>query len=231
MTIDANSLCTASCLALGCALHHYHIKCCKALHQTDTDAQFAHTKHHQSITLAISLLSMLLAHWHYAHTTKINELQTLTAMSQTLLHQLLSAILIAIALIDAKTQKIPLHATKLGTLIGLGCNSLGLYCPLKDALLGVLLGFFSLYTLNKCYHHLRKHNGIGLGDCHLLALIGAWTGWQTLCPIVGLASSMNLFVFATLCCLKKADKDTKLPFAPSLGIATLLLCCTKQMPH
>jgi len=61
--------------------------------------------------------------------------------------------------------------------------------------------------------------GMGYGDFKLLALIGAWGGWQVL-PLTLLLSSV-IGVVAGLCLLRvrKQSVGTAIPFGPYLAIA------------
>ena len=59
---------------------------------------------------------------------------------------------------------------------------------------------------------------MGFGDFKLLALLGAWMGWQMLPVIVLLSSFAGAVVGLSLIALGR-DKDLPIPFGPYLAIA------------
>ena len=46
------------------------------------------------------------------------------------------------------------------------------------ALIGVLVGGGLLYGIGEAYYRLRGVEGMGMGDVKMLAMIGAFLGWQ-----------------------------------------------------
>lgn len=66
------------------------------------------------------------------------------------------------------------------------------YPDLYSRLLGVCCGYLFLYVINLSYRHCRHREGIGEGDMKLLAAIGAWAGWQSLAPVIVIASAYAL---------------------------------------
>ena len=98
----------------------------------------------------------------------------------------------ALALIDWQHKILPNVLTQLLLWTGLLHSVFFESIASTDAILGAVLGYSFLWFL---YHMLRLitgKEGIGYGDFHLLAAIGAWLGWKAL-PI--------LLLLATLCCL------------------------------
>jgi leader peptidase (prepilin peptidase)/N-methyltransferase len=60
---------------------------------------------------------------------------------------------------------------------------------------------------------------MGYGDFKLLAMLGAWGGWQVL-PLTILLSSVVGAVLGTIMLrIQKADSGTTIPFGPYLAIA------------
>jgi leader peptidase (prepilin peptidase)/N-methyltransferase len=91
----------------------------------------------------------------------------------------------------------------------------------KDSLIGLLAGGVILYAVAVLYLLLRKQEGMGGGDIKLLAMIGAFLGWQSL-PFVLLMSSITgscigLLVLA----IKKKGADARIPFGPFLACSAL----------
>ena len=61
--------------------------------------------------------------------------------------------------------------------------------------------------------------GMGFGDFKLLALFGAWLGWQYLPLILILSSLVGAVVGTTMIFLVKRDRNLPIPFGPYLAAA------------
>lgn len=134
---------------------------------------------------------------------------------------LFCAALLVIIWIDVHHQIIPDVISLPGIIIGL---LFSIICPVlywKDSLFGVLAGGGILYAIALLYFLWRKIDGMGGGDIKLLAMIGAFLGWQAL-PFVILASSLSGTVVGLLAMIKqKKGGQTRIPFGPFLSIAAL----------
>jgi len=132
---------------------------------------------------------------------------------------LLSWGLLAMSLIDADHQLLP-DALVLPLLwLGLLVNSQGLFVPLSDALWGAALGYLSLWSIYWLFKLISGKEGMGYGDFKLLAMLGAWGGWQVL-PLTVLLSSLSGAVLGILWLrLRRQDSNSTLPFGPYLALA------------
>ncbi len=134
---------------------------------------------------------------------------------------LFCAALLVIIWIDIHHQIIPDVISLPGIVIGL---LFSLVCPLlywKDSLFGVLAGGGILYAIAWFYFLWRKVDGMGGGDIKLLAMIGAFLGWQSL-PFVILASSLSGTLVGLVAMIKqKKGGQTRIPFGPFLAISAL----------
>ena len=59
----------------------------------------------------------------------------------------------------------------------------------KDAIVGALAGYLSLWTVYQLFKLVTGKEGMGYGDFKLLAALGAWLGWQDL-PLIILMSAV-----------------------------------------
>ena len=66
---------------------------------------------------------------------------------------------------------------------------------------------------------LTGKEGMGYGDFKLLALFGAWLGWQSLPLIILLSSLIGAIVGIGLIVLRGRDRAQPLPFGPYLAAA------------
>lgn len=118
-------------------------------------------------------------------------------------------------------------------LLAMGIGGCALWYPnrLPDALTGAVLGFALLAVPYWAYLRWRGMIGLGLGDCKLLAAIGAWFGaW------LGIASIPYVLLTACLMAIGAAVFHTvwrergwhkmrqlKIPFAPYLSAGSVLV--------
>lgn len=132
---------------------------------------------------------------------------------------LLTWALIALSLIDADTQLLP-DAIVLPMLwLGLIANSFGLFTDMTSALWGAVLGYLSLWSVYWLFKLITGKEGMGYGDFKLLAMLGAWGGWQVL-PLTILLSSLVGAILGIIILKTRGDSNsTPLPFGPYLAIA------------
>jgi leader peptidase (prepilin peptidase)/N-methyltransferase len=134
---------------------------------------------------------------------------------------LFCAALLVIIWIDVRHQIIPDLISLPGIIIGFLFSFI---CPVlywMDSLFGILAGGGILYAIACLYFLWRKVDGMGGGDIKLLAMIGAFLGWQAL-PFVILASSLSGTVVGLLAMIKqKKGGQTRIPFGPFLSVAAL----------
>ena len=130
---------------------------------------------------------------------------------------LLSWGLLAMSLIDADHQLLPDSLVLPLLWIGLIVNSFGLFTTLGDALWGAVAGYLTLWTVFWLFKLVTGKEGMGYGDFKLLAMLGAWGGWQIL-PLTILLSSLVGAVLGVITLrLRNAETSTPIPFgAPSL---------------
>ncbi|KAF0866895.1 A24 family peptidase [Pseudomonas sp. LD120] len=127
--------------------------------------------------------------------------------------------LLAMSLIDADHQLLPDVLVLPLLWLGLIVNSFGLLVSLQDALWGTVLGYLCLWSVFWLFKLLTGKDGMGHGDFKLLAMLGAWGGWQIL-PLTLLLSSLVGAILGTLMLrLNRAKTSTPIPFGPFLAIA------------
>lgn len=131
--------------------------------------------------------------------------------------------LLAAGAIDLETQLLPDSITMPLLWSGLAFNLNGTFAPLGDCVIGAMAGYAVLRIVYQGFRHLTGREGLGYGDFKLLAVLGAWLGWQALPAILVLASSAAAIVGVILVVRGRASRDTPLPFGPYLATAGLLL--------
>ena len=127
--------------------------------------------------------------------------------------------LLALTMIDIDTQLLPDDLTLPLLWAGLIVNLAGLFAPLRDAVIGAVAGYLSLWTIYWLFKLIRGKEGMGHGDFKLLGALGAWLGWQVLPVIVLLSSVVGAVIGITLIVFKGRDNQAPLAFGPYLAIA------------
>ncbi|WP_106805185.1 A24 family peptidase [Pseudomonas sp. S5D5] len=156
--------------------------------------------------LASGLLCALVA-WHFGFGWQAAALM------------LLSCGLLAMSLIDADHQLLPDVLVLPLLWLGLIVNSFGLFTTLPDALWGAVIGYLSLWSVFWLFKLATGKDGMGHGDFKLLALLGAWGGWQILPMTLLMSSLVGVFCGLILMRMRKAQASTPMPFGPYLAIA------------
>ncbi|VXB29003.1 Leader peptidase / N-methyltransferase [Pseudomonas sp. 8AS] len=127
--------------------------------------------------------------------------------------------LLAMSLIDCDHQLLP-DALVLPLLwLGLILNHYGLFTSLEDALWGAVAGYLSLWSVYWLFKLLTGKEGMGYGDFKLLAMLGAWGGWQILPLTILLSSLVGAVLGVIMLRLRDQETSTPIPFGPYLAIA------------
>ncbi|MGR8951045.1 MAG: prepilin peptidase [Gammaproteobacteria bacterium] len=159
-----------------------------------------------AIELLTAILSALIA-WHYGYS-----LQTLFAL-------LLTWALIALSFIDIDHHLLPDSINLPVLWLGLLLSLFGLFTDAHASIIGAAAGYASLWIVYQVFKLATGKEGMGFGDFKLLALFGAWLGWQSL-PLIIILSSLTGAVFGIASIiLAKRDHSAPIPFGPYLAIA------------
>lgn len=137
--------------------------------------------------------------------------------SQMLFALFLSWSLLCLTFIDYDHQYLPDQITLPFLWLGLLLNLNGIYTDLPSALLGAVAGYLTLWTVYQVFKLVTKKEGMGFGDFKLLAMLGAWLGWQALPAIVLMSSVIGSIVGLGLIVFKQHDKAKPIPFGPYLA--------------
>lgn len=139
---------------------------------------------------------------------------------------LLTMALVAISMIDADTQLIPdsivLPLIWVGLLMSLFHPMTGsetLFIAPKEAIVGAVAGYLSLWTVYQLFKLVTGKEGMGYGDFKLLAALGAWLGWQQLPQIILMSAVVGAVVGISLMVVRKHERSVPIPFGPYLAAA------------
>ncbi|MEC7369727.1 MAG: A24 family peptidase [Pseudomonadota bacterium] len=135
---------------------------------------------------------------------------------QGMLACLLTYSLIALSQIDFETKLLPDDITLPILWLGLIANIYDTFTDLQSAVIGTVLGYLALWTVYQGFRVITGKEGMGFGDFKLLALLGAWLGWQALTFIILMSSIIGTLVGITLILLGR-DRNDAIPFGPYLA--------------
>ena len=131
---------------------------------------------------------------------------------------------LALAFIDQETGLLPDDLTLPLLWVGLLVNLSGGFVPLREAVIGAVAGYLSLWLVYWGYKLLTGKDGMGYGDFKMNAAVGAFLGWKML-PLVILLSSFVGLIFGALqmfAARGKWDAGFKFHFGPYIAIAALV---------
>ena len=131
---------------------------------------------------------------------------------------------IALAFIDQETGLLPDDLTLPLLWVGLVLNIGGAFVPLRDAVIGAVAGYLSLWLIYWGYKLATGKEGMGYGDFKMNAAVGAFLGWKML-PLVILLSSVVGLAFGALqmfAARGRWDAGFRFHFGPYIAIAALV---------
>ncbi len=164
------------------------------------------SKRYPLVELACGLLSGYVA-WHFGLSWQTGGMLLLTWG------------LLAMSLIDADHQLLPDVIVLPLLWLGLIANNYGLFANATDALWGAIAGYLSLWSVYWLFKLVTGKEGMGYGDFKLLAMLGAWGGWQILPLTILLSSLVGAILGIITLRLRKSEASTPIPFGPYLAIA------------
>lgn len=132
----------------------------------------------------------------------------------------LTACLIALSVIDLRTQLLPDAITLPLLWLGLLIAAISaLFCDVTSAIYGAAVGYLVLWLVYWLFKLIVGKEGMGYGDFKLLAALGAWLGWQSLLPIVLLSSAVGAVTGIVLIASGRLGRQMPMPFGPFLASA------------
>lgn len=94
------------------------------------------------------------------------------------------------------------------------------------AVIAALIGSMPIWWLRAAYFYIRGAEGMGLGDVKLMAIIGAFLGWQGAFGTLLMGSIGGAVIGVILAYRSQRGLKTALPFGVCLGAAALLILLT-----
>ncbi len=138
----------------------------------------------------------------------------------TLAAIILTWALIVLTMIDFDTQLLPDNITLPVLWLGIFISLIHISpTSLQSSVIGAIAGYLILWTVYQLFKLLTGKEGMGFGDFKLLALLGAWLGWQSLPLILLLSALTGAILGISLIIFRGRDKNIPIPFGPYLSAA------------
>jgi len=128
-------------------------------------------------------------------------------------------ILLGIAMTDARQYIIPDEFSWGGLVIGLLFSLAGGLPGLGTALVGAAVGFGLLWLVGTAGTWVFKEDAMGGGDIKMMAMVGAFVGWQGVLLTIFLGALLGSLVFVPLLLV---GQKKLVPFGIFLSIAALI---------
>src|SRR4051812_12550957 len=129
--------------------------------------------------------------------------------------------LIVLFAIDLEHHLLPNAITLPGIAVGLAF-SMVTEPGWQACLFGAVVGGGSLFLIAEGYYRLRHEEGLGMGDVKMLAMVGAFIGWQLTIVTLMMASVAGSVVGIALIAARKGDMKYALPFGTFLAMGAAL---------
>jgi leader peptidase (prepilin peptidase)/N-methyltransferase len=129
--------------------------------------------------------------------------------------------LIVLFVIDLDHRILPNIITVTGVPIGFAFSALSGEPGWRSSLIGIVAGGGIPMAIAWLYERIRGHEGLGMGDVKMLAMIGAFLGWQQMLVTLVLASFLGSIVGVAFIMAGKGTRYA-LPFGTFLAIGALV---------
>lgn len=130
--------------------------------------------------------------------------------------------LIVLFAIDFEHHLLPNVITLPGTAVGIAFSALTGEPGLTASLIGAVVGGGSLWLIAEAYYRIRHEDGLGMGDVKMLAMIGAFLGWQLTIMTLVMGSLAGSIVGLIIIAARKGDMKYALPFGTFLAMGAAL---------
>lgn len=158
------------------------------------------------IELLTAILCMVVA-WNFGYSW------------QTAAGCILTCVLIVQSGIDFEHKLIPDEITLPVLWLGILLSTTQIFVDSQSSILGAAGGYLILFTIYWAFYLATKKEGMGYGDFKLLAMLGAWQGWQMLPFIIIFSSVLGSIIGTVLLFFTKCKRNTQIPFGPFLAVA------------
>lgn len=129
----------------------------------------------------------------------------------------LGCALIALFAIDLEHHLLPNVITLPGIVVGF-LFSLVTEPGWMASLIGIAVGGGVLFAIAEAYYRIRHEEGLGMGDVKMLAMVGAFIGWQLTLLTLMMASFTGTIIGVFLIISRRGGMKYALPFGTFLAL-------------
>ena len=129
--------------------------------------------------------------------------------------------MIVLFFVDLEHHRLPNEITLPGIVIGFACS---FFMPPGwiSSLIGILAGGGFLWLVGWLWFLIRHEEGMGFGDVKMIAMIGAFLGWQLMAATLFVSTILGSLIGVGLIAAKRGNLKTALPFGCFLAISAIL---------
>ncbi len=124
--------------------------------------------------------------------------------------------------VDLRHHLLPNVITVPGIVVGFVLSLLLPAPGWKASLIGLIAGGGVLFAISEGYYRLRGVEGLGMGDVKMLAMIGAFLGWQLMLVTLILASFAGSIIGLGVIASGRGGMKAALPFGTFLAVGALV---------
>ena len=128
---------------------------------------------------------------------------------------------IVLIFVDYYHRLLPAVITFPGVALGVISSFLNPFVTSRDSLLGLVVGGLIPAVAMWIFRVVRKKEGLGHGDIVMLAMVGAFLGWQQVLLVLFLSSLIGSIIGGIVIFVLKKGRDFMLPFGSFIGVAAL----------
>lgn len=132
-----------------------------------------------------------------------------------------TALLVALAVTDFETFRLPNPLTLGGLAAGL-VFAVFTAPGIRDAVIGAVLGAGILLLIRWAWLRATGKDAMGLGDVKMLAMVGAFLGWQQVFVVLLLSTLAGAVVGIGLTAAGRGSMGSKLPFGVFIAMAAMI---------
>jgi len=134
---------------------------------------------------------------------------------------LFACAMIVLFVIDLQHRILPNVITVPGIVVGLAFSAV-LPPGWLASTIGAIAGGGALFLIAEVYYRVRGVEGLGMGDVKMLAMIGAFLGWQLTLVTLMLASFSGSVIGVGLMAFDRRSMQAALPFGTFLAVGALI---------
>ncbi|GHA05978.1 type 4 prepilin-like proteins leader peptide-processing enzyme [Arenicella chitinivorans] len=138
---------------------------------------------------------------------------------QTVFAVLLTWVLVALAFIDIDHKLLPDDIVLPTLWLGLAMSLWPVFADTRSAIIGAIAGYLVFWIVFQVFLRVTGKEGMGFGDFKLMAMLGAWLGWQYLPQMILVSTVLGSVFGVTFMIIKKASSKLEIPFGPYIAVA------------